>query len=120
MLALIYLFDDTVEYLANYLCLNIFVKPIFLTYINLTCTVYTGKKGESQQNHTFLTNPQRGSGGSLGLLVFFKRRVTRNQYRVVLSDRLYPMIKHFCPDLSLLPGRQMPRSTQHKGSVNVM
>ena len=26
--------------------------------------------------------------------------VTANQYQVVLSDHLYPMMKHFCPDVS--------------------
>ena len=51
----------------------------------------------------------RGSGGSvilwgpffwhgLGPLVLLKGRVTANQYKVVLSDHLYPMMKHFYPD----------------------
>ena len=51
----------------------------------------------------------RGSGGSvmlwgtfcwhgLGPLVPLEGRVTANQYKVVVSDQLYPMMKHFYPD----------------------
>ena len=34
----------------------------------------------------------------LGPLVPLEGRVTANQYKVVLSDHLYPMMKHFYPD----------------------
>ncbi len=55
------------------------------------------------------TPTARGSGGSvmlweafcwhgLGSLVPLEGRVTANQYKVVLSDHLYPMMKHFYPD----------------------
>ena len=57
----------------------------------------------------YLTPTARGSGGSvmlwgafcwhgLGPLVPLEGRVTANQYKVVLSDHLYPMMKHFYPD----------------------
>ena len=38
----------------------------------------------------------------LGPLVPLEQRVTSNQYKVVLSDDLYPMMKHFYPDGSAL------------------
>ncbi len=34
----------------------------------------------------------------LGPLVPLEGRVTANQYKVVLSDHLYPMMKYFYPD----------------------
>ncbi len=34
----------------------------------------------------------------LGPLVPLEGRVTSNQYKVVLNDHLYPMMKYFCPD----------------------
>ncbi len=34
----------------------------------------------------------------LGPLVPLMERVTANQYNVVLSDHLHPMMKHFYPD----------------------
>ena len=34
----------------------------------------------------------------LGPLVPLEERVTANQYKVVLNDHLYPMMKHFYPD----------------------
>ena len=56
-----------------------------------------------------MTPTVRGSGGSvmlwgaffwhgLGPHVSLEGRVTANQYKVVLSDHLYPMMKHFYPD----------------------
>ncbi len=36
----------------------------------------------------------------LGPLILLAGRVTANQYKVVLSDRLYPVMKHFYPDES--------------------
>ncbi len=56
-----------------------------------------------------LTPTVRGSSGSvmlwgafcrhgLGPLVPSEGRVTANQYKVVLSDHLYPMMKNFNPD----------------------
>ncbi len=38
----------------------------------------------------------------LGPLVPLEGRVTANQYKVVLNDHLYPMMKHFYPDGSAL------------------
>ncbi len=36
----------------------------------------------------------------LGPLIPLEGRVTANQYEVVLSDHLYPVMKHFYPDAS--------------------
>jgi len=44
----------------------------------------------------------------LGPLVPLERRVTANQYKVVLSDHLYPMMKHFYPDGSGLQDDNAP------------
>lgn len=38
------------------------------------------------------------AGDGLGPLVPLEKRVTANQYKVVLSDHLYPAMKHFYPE----------------------
>ena len=43
----------------------------------------------------------------------FKGKVTTNQHKVVLSDHIYPTMKHFFHD-----GMKMPPSVGHEGSVN--
>ena len=49
-------------------------------------------------------------------LVPLSGRVTVDQYKVVLTDHLYPMMKHFYPDSSGVPMTVSP-SKNHKGSL---
>jgi len=56
----------------------------------------------------------------LGPLVPLKGRVTANQYKVVLSHHLYPMMKHFYPDGVVSSKMTMPKFTGHEGSLNAL
>lgn len=56
----------------------------------------------------------------LGPHVPLKAGVSANQYKVLPTDHVYPMRKHFSPDLSRFVSSRMalPQSMGHKGSVN--
>ncbi len=58
------------------------------------------------------------SGGNFAsLLVPLEGRVTASQYKVVLSDHLQPIMKHFYPDGSS-SRMTMPPSIGHEVSLN--
>lgn len=79
-----------------------------------------------------LTPTGRGPSGSiilwgefschgLGQLVPLQGRVTANQYKVISSDHLYPMIKYFYPDGSgLLQDDNASGSTEALMSMKMM
>ncbi len=78
----------------------------FFIIFSISGRVHVWHTPKEQYRPECLTPTVRGSSGSvmlwgafcwhgLGPLVPLEGKVTANQYKVVLSDHLYPMMKHF-------------------------